>query len=96
MLFDWLVVGQVLAVNPAAAVRGPRYVVRTDKTPVLSAEEARHLPRALKQFLTSGGFWRLIQLLQSAVRNTWSSAPGPQCCQRRQRAIYWIQLKVTL
>jgi site-specific recombinase XerD len=23
MLFDWLVVGQVLAVNPAAAVRGP-------------------------------------------------------------------------
>jgi site-specific recombinase XerD len=29
MLFDWLVVGQVLAVNPAAAVRGPKYVVRT-------------------------------------------------------------------
>jgi site-specific recombinase XerD len=24
MLFDWLVVGQVLAVNPAAAVRGPQ------------------------------------------------------------------------
>jgi integrase/recombinase XerD len=31
MLFDWLVVGQVLAVNPAAAVRGPKYVVRTGK-----------------------------------------------------------------
>ena len=29
MLFDWLGVGQVLAVNPAAAVRGPNYVVRT-------------------------------------------------------------------
>src|SRR5271166_4884700 len=25
MLFDWLMVGQVLAVNPAGAVRGPKY-----------------------------------------------------------------------
>jgi site-specific recombinase XerD len=40
MLFDWLVVGQVLAV---AAVRGPKYVVRTGKTPVLAATEARQL-----------------------------------------------------
>ena len=38
MLFDWLVVGQVLAVNPAHAVRGPKYVVRRGKTPVLSEE----------------------------------------------------------
>src|SRR6266852_6032024 len=43
MLFDWLVVGQVLAVNPAAPVRGPKYVVRTGKTPVLGAIEARQL-----------------------------------------------------
>jgi site-specific recombinase XerD len=43
MLFDWLVIGQVLAVNPAAAVRGPKYVVRTGKTPVLGALEARQL-----------------------------------------------------
>src|ERR1700731_3138714 len=43
MLFDWLVVGQVLAVNPAAPVRGPKYVVRTAKTPVLAAPEARQL-----------------------------------------------------
>jgi integrase/recombinase XerD len=43
MLFDWLVVGQVLAVNPAAAVRGPKYVVRIGKTPVLAAPEARQL-----------------------------------------------------
>jgi integrase/recombinase XerD len=43
MLFDWLMVGQVLAVNPAAAVRGPKYVVRTGKTPVLGALEARQL-----------------------------------------------------
>jgi site-specific recombinase XerD len=43
MLFDWLVVGQVLAVNPAAAVRGPKHVVRIGKTPVLAAPEARLL-----------------------------------------------------
>jgi site-specific recombinase XerD len=43
MLFDWLVVGQVIAVNPASAVRGPKHVVKKGKTPVLSAEEARQL-----------------------------------------------------
>src|SRR5712691_8070723 len=35
MLFDWLVLGHVLEVNPAHAVRGPKYVVRKGKTPVL-------------------------------------------------------------
>jgi len=43
MLCDFLVVGQVIPVNPAASVRGPRHVVRKGKTPVLSAEEAREL-----------------------------------------------------
>lgn len=42
-LFDWLVTGQVVAVNPAASVRGPKLVVRRGKTPVLCAEEARAL-----------------------------------------------------
>jgi hypothetical protein len=28
MLFDWLVTGQVLEVNPAHAVRGPKYVAK--------------------------------------------------------------------
>ena len=43
MLFDWLVVGQVLPFNPAASVRGPKHVVKTGKTPVLSATETRTL-----------------------------------------------------
>jgi site-specific recombinase XerD len=43
MLFDWLVVGQVLATNPAHAVRGPKHVVKRGKTPVLTAEQARRL-----------------------------------------------------
>lgn len=43
MLFDWLVIGQVIAVNPASAVRGPKHSVKKGKTPVLTAEEARAL-----------------------------------------------------
>jgi len=36
MLFDYLVIGQVVPVNPAAAVRGPKHVVKRGKTPVLA------------------------------------------------------------
>jgi len=43
MLFDWLVVGQILAANPAHAVRGPKHVVNRGKTTVLTAEQAREL-----------------------------------------------------
>jgi site-specific recombinase XerD len=42
-LFDWLVTGQIVPTNPAAAVRGPAHIVRQGKTPVLEAEEARAL-----------------------------------------------------
>jgi site-specific recombinase XerC len=38
-----LVVGQVIAVNPASAVRLPRHAVKKGKTPVLTAEEAQGL-----------------------------------------------------
>jgi site-specific recombinase XerC len=43
MMFDWLVTGGVLAVNPASAVRGPKYVIKKGKTPVLTPDEARLL-----------------------------------------------------
>ena len=43
MLFDWLVVGQIIDVNPAHAVRGPKHVVTKGRTPVLNREEARTL-----------------------------------------------------
>ena len=43
MLFDWLVVGQVMPANLASAVRGPKHVVKTGTTPVLEAEEWRKL-----------------------------------------------------
>ena len=47
MLFDWLVTGHVLDVNPAHAVRGPKYVVTKGKTPVLTADEARAILDAI-------------------------------------------------
>jgi site-specific recombinase XerD len=43
MLFDWLIVGQVAPSNPASAVRGPKHVVKTGKTPVLEGKEWRRL-----------------------------------------------------
>ena len=43
MLCDWLVVGQVIPMNPAASVRGLARVVREGKTLVLAAEQARVL-----------------------------------------------------
>jgi site-specific recombinase XerD len=43
MLFDWLVVGQILSNNPAHSVRGPKHPVKRGKTPVLTPDEARKL-----------------------------------------------------
>lgn len=43
MLFDWLVLGQIVPSNPASVVRGPKHVVKRGKTPVLSSEDARKL-----------------------------------------------------
>jgi site-specific recombinase XerD len=54
LLFDWLVIGEVLAVNPAAAVRGPKYVVRTGKTPVPGAVEARQLLDSINTAIVVG------------------------------------------
>ena len=54
MLFDWLVVGQVMPMNPASSVRGPRHSVRKGKTPVLAAEEARALLDAIDVSMLAG------------------------------------------
>src|SRR6476660_957768 len=43
MLFDYLVVSQIVPANPAAPVKGPTHVVKRGKTPVLSVEDARTL-----------------------------------------------------
>ncbi|WP_422932197.1 tyrosine-type recombinase/integrase [Singulisphaera sp. PoT] len=47
MLFDWLVTGQVVPLNPAASVRGPKHIVKKGKTPVLSGEDAAKLLKSI-------------------------------------------------
>ena len=47
MMFDWLVIGQVVPTNPAAAVRGPKHVVKTGSTPVLEGTEWRKLLKSI-------------------------------------------------
>jgi integrase/recombinase XerD len=42
-LGDWLVEGQVLEINPASSVKGPRYSISKGLTPVLDRQEARRL-----------------------------------------------------
>jgi integrase/recombinase XerD len=48
MLFDFLVTGQIVPMNPASSVRGPKLVVRRGKTPVLKADQARTLIDSIK------------------------------------------------
>jgi len=43
MLFDHLVTGHIVPINPAAAVRGPKHVVTKGKTPVLEGPQAKRL-----------------------------------------------------
>jgi site-specific recombinase XerD len=43
MLFDYLVTGGILHVNPAASVKGPKVSIGKGKTPIISAAEARML-----------------------------------------------------
>jgi site-specific recombinase XerD len=53
-LFDWLVMGQVVPVNPTSAVRGPSHVVTAGKTPVLAPEEARLLIDSIEVTMIAG------------------------------------------
>jgi site-specific recombinase XerD len=88
MLFDWLITGQVAPSNPASAVRGPKHVVKTGKTPVLDGKEWRHLidtiptdtvrdlrDRALIATLTYG-FARVGAALKMRVEDMQSKGTG--------------------
>ena len=46
-LFDWMVAGQVLPLNPAHAIPGPKQTKNFSTTPVLLADEARTLLNAI-------------------------------------------------
>ena len=74
MLGDWLVVNQVLPVNPAAAVRGPKHVVTKGATPVLS-------PAKVSPRLTQAETMRAIR----AQREPQRVIPTPNMDPRRDR-----------
>lgn len=75
VLFDWLVTGQVVATNPAHSVRGPKHVVKTGKTTVLDAEQARLL-------LDSIDTTTLVGLRDGG-------APWITCSRRAMAAWFW-------
>ena len=79
MLFDWLVTGHVLDVNPAHAVRGPKYVVKKGKTPVLTADEAREL-------LDS------IEIVRNTARAGGAEADEPALIGLRDRALIGVMV----
>jgi site-specific recombinase XerC len=68
-LFNSLATGQVVPVNPAASVRGPRHVVRVGKTPMLEPTEARALLDSIAA-ATPGACETTRELLRTRGINT--------------------------
>jgi integrase/recombinase XerD len=48
VLFNWLVLGQILPMNPALFIRGPKFSRQVGVTPILEAEQMRHLLDSIK------------------------------------------------
>jgi integrase/recombinase XerD len=71
MLFDWLVVGHIVEVNPAHAVRGPKHVVKKGKTPVLTADEARILIDSIDVSTVMGLRDRALIALMAYILHVW-------------------------
>ena len=69
MLYDWLIVGQVVQSNPAHAVRGPKHVVREGLTPVLEADQ-------MKQLLDSIDTTTVVGLRDRAIIGTMTATFG--------------------
>ncbi|CAN7690156.1 tyrosine-type recombinase/integrase [Rhizobium sp. LjRoot30] len=92
-LFDWLVVGQVMPVNPAQAVRGPKYSAKKGRTPVLSPEEARQLLASIPTDTISGQRDRALIALM-----TYSFARVSAAVNMKVRDVYtqnrrlWVRL----
>jgi hypothetical protein len=71
-LFDWLVNGQVVPINPAHTVRGPRHVVTCGQTPVLDPAEARALLDSIPALVAAAGeraSMRFLEFFAANIRN---------------------------
>ena len=94
MLFDWLVTGQVMPVNPAASVRGPKHVVTVGRTPVLTAEEARQLLDSIDASTITGKRDRALiaTMLYTFARIGAVTAMDIEDYEQRSRRM-WINLR---
>jgi hypothetical protein len=54
MLIDWLVLGQIKPMNQARSARGPKFVVKKGKTPVLSTRGDTATARLRRDWYTYG------------------------------------------
>ena len=71
-----LVTGQVVATNPAHSVRGPKHVVKTGKTTVLDADQARKLLDSIDTTTVVGLRDRALARFQHHRRSDPVGSPG--------------------
>ena len=70
-LFDWLIFGQVLGVNPTAAVRRPKALVTSGQTPVLTAEQTPVLLNSTRTTRHDAKPWRRPRRASGVPDATW-------------------------
>jgi len=92
-LFDWLVVGQVIATNPASTVRGPKHSQLKGKTPILTAEDARKLLESIPTNTLVGLRDRALigMMIYSFARVSAALSLTPKDVFRQKRRL-WIRL----
>lgn len=94
MLFDWMVIGQVVPSNPASSVRGPKHVVETGKTAVLSRDEVRALLDSIDLSTPVGLRDRaLITLLLCTFARVGAALQMTVADVYRQERGLWVRLK---
>ncbi|HTU44852.1 MAG TPA: site-specific integrase [Bryobacteraceae bacterium] len=77
MLLDWLVTGQVLPVNPANAVRGPKHTVNAARRPFWGAKRCVICSTAFQPVRARSARSRLTRVNGIHVRPHWRG-PEPQ------------------
>jgi hypothetical protein len=97
-LFDWLVNGQVVPVNPAHTVRGPWHVLTSGQTPILDPAEACALLDSIETGNHAGlrdraliglmmySFARVGAALRMAVEDVFGKTAGSGCGYARRAA----------
>ena len=93
MLFDWLVIGQIVPSNPASSVRGPKYSIRKGKTPILGVDEARELLDSIRTDTVVGLRDRALiaTLTYSFARISAALAMNVEDCYEQSRRL-WLRL----